>query len=110
MRPLRPKETPVRGTYVRRLMALIAVCLAAVTAAAQASTKSGLEVNVTAGLNTASFSVGSNQPTTLALNIGTTKAYGLELLDGSSKSHDLNIRGLAPGTTYFYSARMAPVE
>ena len=93
----------MRGSNVWRFVALIAVCLAvvAVTAAAQASNKGALVVNVTAGFNTVKVSFTTPLPTAASVNTSIDRSFALTVLDRRlKKTHNVTIRALAPATTY----------
>ncbi len=93
----------MRGSNVWRFVALIAVCLAAVSAAAKASNKAALAVNVTARLNTANFTIQTATTSKVVVWEGTdTQNMQPWHGDTPASNRSFKLAPLAPNTTYFY--------
>lgn len=92
----------MRGNNVWRLAALALLCLAAAPAAVQAKSQTRLSVNVTAGLNTASFSIDATTGSKVVVSLGTSTQDMPDWHGVLPASREVNISPLAPHQKYYY--------
>jgi hypothetical protein len=102
----------VLGIRLTGSAAFVAVCLVAVTAAAQAQTTSpALNVKAVATINTVNFQFTTPALTHVTVMMGTDKTYGLTANDGAAKRrHNITIRGLDTSTAYLCRIQATPLR
>lgn len=93
------------------LLAALAVCLVAGTAAQAQTDIVPLKVQPLATINTMNFRFTTASRTRVTVMMGTDKSYGTIAKDGAAKQrHNITIRGLDPSTTYFCQVQATPLR